>query len=455
MARDDNNTISTAEDLGEISTPNGSLFRESNIGKDDNFDFYRFIIKAPSRFSALVVSSNVNTLSLRDANNQGIDTVAVGSSPNIRTVSSPNLQPGTYFLQVSSFSDVFGGYQLTASALSINRAETSVTLERITTSEQFDTKLPFSSSHRADFKATISINGQSRSSGVFNKDSNDVKPNFNFTQPVSIFAQKIPFEIKAIDVDPDRDDPVDFIPFSDELPQFLGTYTPTSNKLQTDDRIGGFISGFPSRAGISVSAQGEGVARLSEAFGAPIERVKQAKVTFRVDYNTFTASSAALRNAPMIVSNSQNITGRDVGGILVGNDRHNHLSAKGGNDALCGGKGRDLLDGGTGNDISYGGEGKDVHVGSAGRDVFVVDLDHKSVDLFKDFQVDRDRIGLPFALQPDMIELVNHRLGSALKLGSDTLAIVQGVQPDQIDANNFIQVDFANIRGVEVPYVMV
>jgi serralysin len=76
---------------------------------------------------------------------------------------------------------------------------------------------------------------------------------------------------------------------------------------------------------------------------------------------------------------------------------------------VYGGKGNDRLDGGTGNDITYGGKGKDVHIGGAGRDVFGVDLDSKSVDLFKDFQINRDRIGLPFALQPDMIDVVAHR----------------------------------------------
>jgi Ca2+-binding RTX toxin-like protein len=137
----------------------------------------------------------------------------------------------------------------------------------------------------------------------------------------------------------------------------------------------------------------------------------------------------------------------------VGNYRNNHISGLGGNDALCGEKGRDIVDGGTGNDITYGGVGRDVHIGGVGRDVFVVDLDAKSVDLFKDFQTNRDRIGLPFALHSNMIDVVNHRLGTALKLGTDTLAILQGTNPNQIEANDFVQVDFAAVRGVAVPYV--
>ncbi|WP_277879086.1 hypothetical protein [Leptolyngbya sp. FACHB-711] len=455
MARDDNNSTSTAKDLGQFSSSNRSFFQEDNIGQDDRLDFYRFTINTPSRFSAVVFSSNVNLLILQDANNRTLDVSILSTSSDVGVVSSQNLQPGTYFLELSSLSNTFDGYKLSASALSINRAETSITLERITTSEQFDIKIPFSSSHRADFKTTINIDGQSRSSGVFDKDSNDVKPNFTFTQPVNISAKEIPFEIKAIDADPDRDDPVDLVPFFSELPQFFGKYTPGTDTLSTGDRISGFISGFPTRAGLSQSVEGDGFARLRDVFGAPSERAKQAKVTFRVDYNTFTASSTALQSAPMIVGNGTNITGRDVGGILVGNDRRNNLFAKGGNDAVYGGKGNDLLDGGTGNDITYGGDGNDVHIGGAGRDVFVVDLNSKSVDLFKDFQINGDRIGLPFALQPDMIDVIAHQLGAALKRGGNTLAVLQGVRSNQLTNQHFAQVDFAAVKGVEVPHVIV
>lgn len=43
---------------------------------------------------------------------------------------------------------------------------------------------------------------------------------------------------------------------------------------------------------------------------------------------------------------------------------------------------------------------------------------------------------------------------AALKLGDDTLDVLQGVRPNQLTNQHFAQVDFAIVRGVEVPYAI-
>jgi serralysin len=433
MARDNDNTLAQATDLGLFPSSN-SITKQGNVNNsDDNIDLYRINVSAPTRFVAALTSKTSDAgLSLLDAN--GIALIQPRNligAPDV--LSSDNLLPGVYFLSVDSAISGSADYSLGVNGSRITSAELGVTIRRITALERFDLKIPFSSSFRADFLTRIFIDGQERNSGVFDKDSDDVRPNFTFKKSVSLDKRLINVSILGEDEDPDLNNGADF---------------GDTNSLRFDTSKGSFSGsfGFPKTF--------EGTPVISEGTISNFV-LRRARLEFQMDYNTFTASSSALRNAPMITGSSTDITGRDVGGILVGNDRSNNLFAKGGNDALYGGKGNDRLDGGTGNDITYGGNGKDVHIGGAGRDVFVVDLDSKSVDLVKDFQINRDRIGLPFALQPDMIDVVAHRSGTALKLGGDTLAILQGIRPNQLNNQHFTQVDFAAVKGVEVPYVAV
>ncbi|MBD3886855.1 pre-peptidase C-terminal domain-containing protein [Phormidium tenue FACHB-886] len=430
MALDNDNTFAQATDLGAFPGSN-SLNVKGNVSFiDDRLDFYRINVAAPTRFvAALTPKTSDADLTLFDSNGKGIESASnLGTSLDV--VSSDNLSPGVYFLEIRKNGSGSTDYDLGVNGSRITSAELGVTIKRITALERFDLKIPFSSSFKADFLTRIRIDGQERNSGVFDKDSDDVRPNFTFKQAVPLNKRVIDVSIRGQDEDPTLNDIADF---------------GNTQFLRFDTAEGTFsISSFQVKEGAPVTLEG-----TRSNFG-----IKRARVEFQMDYNTFTTSSTALQTAPMIVGSGTDITGRDIGGILVGNDRHNTLSAKGGNDAVYGGKGNDLLDAGTGNDITYGGDGKDIHVGGAGRDVFVVDLDSKSVDLFKDFQINRDRIGLPFALQPDMIDVVAHRSGAALKLGGDTLAVLQGVRPNQLTNQHFAQVDFATVKGVEVPYVI-
>lgn len=451
MARDNDNTLTQANDLGAFPGSN-SVNRKGNVNPiDDRSDFYRVNVSAPTRFVAALTPKTAGAdFSLFDGSGnriKGITRFASDITPRI--LDSDNLLPGVYFLEVRAA----GGstdYDLGINGSRITSAELGVTVNRITALGQFDFKLPFSSSFRADFLSKITIDRQTRASGVFDKDSNDVRPNFTFKKSVPFDKRFLDIRIEVEDEDPGLND------FADISPASASGFA-QDLELNFDARNGTFFDTILAREG-NQTISSEGFIITSRGGGGkPPDTtgfdVHNAQIEYRVDYNTFTAASTALQSAPMIVGSGTDITGRNIGGILVGNDRHNNISAKGGNDALCGGKGKDLLDGGTGNDIAYGGDGKDIHIGGMGRDIFVVDLDSQSVDLFQDFQINRDRIGLPLALHPDMIDIVDHRSGTALKLGTDTLAVLQGIKPNQIDANDFVQVDLATIRGVEVPYV--
>jgi serralysin len=115
--------------------------------------------------------------------------------------------------------------------------------------------------------------------------------------------------------------------------------------------------------------------------------------------------------------------------------------------------GNDILNGGVGNDLTFGGNGQDIHIGGAGRDTFVVALDATTADLFKDFNLRQgDRIGLPFSLTYEAIDVVEHSRGTALRFGNNTLAVLANITPNRLKVNHFQQIDFSTIQGMEVPY---
>ncbi|NEQ26777.1 MAG: hypothetical protein F6K28_48670, partial [Microcoleus sp. SIO2G3] len=126
------------------------------------------------------------------------------------------------------------------------------------------------------------------------------------------------------------------------------------------------------------------------------------------------------------------------------------LSGLGGNDALCGGTGNDKLNGGIGNDISFGGLGRDTHTGGTGKDTFVLALNN-GVDVIKDFQNGRDQLGLSFELNPEILDIVQRGKNTVIGVGGERLAILSNVKANQINAADFVTVDFSRFKGIEVP----
>ncbi|MEQ9372439.1 MAG: Ig-like domain-containing protein [Coleofasciculus chthonoplastes F3-SA18-01] len=131
-------------------------------------------------------------------------------------------------------------------------------------------------------------------------------------------------------------------------------------------------------------------------------------------------------------------TGGDVlnGGngddLLLGDDLN---IGAGGDDILNGGAGNDILDGGKGADILTGGAGDDLLTGGKGGDTFVFAAG-EGTDTISDFQLGSDLIGLSGGLDFGSLTLS----GNEILVGSEVLAILDGVNTTTLTAANFVTV---------------
>ncbi|MBC6421188.1 MAG: tandem-95 repeat protein [Hormoscilla sp. SP12CHS1] len=135
---------------------------------------------------------------------------------------------------------------------------------------------------------------------------------------------------------------------------------------------------------------------------------------------------------------------------LFGGQENDSLFGNLGNDILFGGKGNDRLYGGKGNDTLFGDLGADTLTSGDGSDIFVVAVINDSTsggdevtdaDLFADFVLDEDTIGLNGGLTFEDLEFEEVTEGIAI-VHSETgayLAVVQQVTLDQLNsAANFV-----------------
>jgi Ca2+-binding RTX toxin-like protein len=83
------------------------------------------------------------------------------------------------------------------------------------------------------------------------------------------------------------------------------------------------------------------------------------------------AMAANLENAIINTGGNFNVSGNDLGNLILGNEFSNIILGYYGDDTLNGGLGNDSLSGGLGNDILNGGAGADLLAGGTGDDKFV------------------------------------------------------------------------------------
>lgn len=444
LDREPNNSPSFASDIGTLA---GNLVVEGNLGGlipigsselqiTDTFDIYRFTTTQPTNFGVALVPQAANANLVLMSSPEGRP-FARSSKPGtaIDSIGFRNLQPGTYLIGVSALSTTpRSPYVLSIAAAPITRAELGVTVERITAIDRFDTQVVFSSSFKADFKTSITIDRQTRNSGVFDKDNDDVRPNFSFVHPVDPSRESNTFEIAVRDADPVGDDEADISPSS--LSKFTAKY------FSRTGTVGGFDSEIDS-TGISRTTQGKDSS----------SRPRGATVTYRVDYNVFTSSTSTFTSkTPLLLGNntSQQIQGGSVSGILCGEGGHDVLFGRGGHDVLCGGTGNDTLNGGTGDDISLGGAGRDTHSGGSGKDTFVLTLDN-GIDVIKDFQNGQDKLGLAIGLNPEILNIVQQGKNTVIGAGDQQFAVLSNIKASQIAAADFATIDFTRFKGMEVP----
>jgi Ca2+-binding RTX toxin-like protein len=116
-----------------------------------------------------------------------------------------------------------------------------------------------------------------------------------------------------------------------------------------------------------------------------------------------------------------------------GNDR---LNGGDGNDRLFGGRGNDRLNGGSGDDTLDGGRGRDTLVGGAGQDAFVLRR-RSGTKIIRDFQIAEDSLSLRGGLRVGMLTITQDGNQSIISVGRDQLAILRGVQANQLTAAQF------------------
>ena len=134
-------------------------------------------------------------------------------------------------------------------------------------------------------------------------------------------------------------------------------------------------------------------------------------------------------------ANSDELNGAGGQDRLVGLD---------GDDILIGGAGNDTLNGGKGSDRLIGGKGSDTLIGGKGRtrDFFVLETG-KGTDIIRDFQNGRDRLGITAEIRLNRLSFERRGNNTLIGYDNDDLAIVLGVQPNQITARDFTRVTVA------------
>lgn len=122
---------------------------------------------------------------------------------------------------------------------------------------------------------------------------------------------------------------------------------------------------------------------------------------------------------------------------LLGGRGNDWLEGGQGRDRLSGEQGNDVLLGGTGDDILSGGQGRNRLIGGRGADRF--DLDQQGSSFIQDFQLGRDRIGLPKSIQFGDLKRIQEGRNTVVKLRDRELATLHQFQSNLLSANDFRQ----------------
>ena len=119
--------------------------------------------------------------------------------------------------------------------------------------------------------------------------------------------------------------------------------------------------------------------------------------------------------------------------MLYGGPGHDLIFGHGGNDRLFGGTDNDQLAGGDGDDLLRGSLGHDILTGDAGSDSFVLAVG-EGTDIITDFAIDSDILVLYSGIASDTISISQLDNNTALSFGDETLAILNGINSDELIA---------------------
>jgi Ca2+-binding RTX toxin-like protein len=142
-------------------------------------------------------------------------------------------------------------------------------------------------------------------------------------------------------------------------------------------------------------------------------------------------------NDSLIGGNDNDSLLGDIGNDrLVGGNGNDRLIGGDGSDRLLGGNGDDSLLGGNGNDFLDGGRGNNSLAGGAGSDAFVLGRGSGS-DIIRDFQIDEDLITLRGNLSFEQLTITQEGNNAVISVFGDQLAVLRGVQADQLTDAQF------------------
>ena len=138
--------------------------------------------------------------------------------------------------------------------------------------------------------------------------------------------------------------------------------------------------------------------------------------------------------------------GNNGNDVLAGGNGEDSLLGNAGDDDLAGDRGNDILFGNNDNDTLYGGEGNDTLWGGAGNDTFELTRgENVGVDRVKDYVDGSDKFLLSNRFGVGNLEfsdLTITQSGSNTQIkiaeNNQILAVVEGVDANQIDSNDFI-----------------
>jgi parallel beta-helix repeat protein len=126
------------------------------------------------------------------------------------------------------------------------------------------------------------------------------------------------------------------------------------------------------------------------------------------------------------------LLGSSANDQLQGNGGNDQLQGSSGNDVLRGGNDQDTLMGGSGDDWLIGNSGTDQLSGGMGRDRFVLERG-QGQDVIRDFNPLQDRL-VSADLSFRQISLRGVKQGTLVQSGSNSLALLLNVRPNQITA---------------------
>jgi len=131
------------------------------------------------------------------------------------------------------------------------------------------------------------------------------------------------------------------------------------------------------------------------------------------------------------------LLGMDGNDRLIGSQGRDRLKGGEGNDLLKGNKGKDRLIGNAGDDTLIGGKDKDVLKGGSGDDIFVLHKNHGR-DVIKDFTDGEDSIKLSGKLSFGQLDITQQGKKTLISFGDNDLAVLKGVQADQLTPKDFV-----------------